>query len=562
MASEEKYVHGIDLGTTYSCISYIDENGQVNCCKDSKTNMNTVPSVVYYSESGDIVVGNKAKDRSLTNPNNVISFVKRKIGRESFVTYGENLDKEVSPVEVSAEILKKMAQNASDQEEGAAIKNVTITVPAYFDNTERTLTEEAGKLAGFENIDIIEEPVAAAIYYGVKDERDETVLVYDLGGGTFDITAVEIKKNVYNVLTKDGRRELGGADWDNEMIKIIKSKFQEETGHGDEYDAYAESSISKQAEDAKKELTEMSDTSAMINADGELAAIEITRDEFESATKYLIDQTIELTKDVYNRTVNGELHDGQKREISKILLVGGSSRMCQVTKELEAAFPGIPLIINDPDEAVSKGAAIFAFNKLKIRIDKSNTGEDNPIDDNGNNRTKTGGGNGGDKPKFEVPGGYGDSESGTSILTVPGLGTNIKINTVTSKSLGLQVRIGTDEKGNDILAIKNVIKKDTPIPHTCTVDNLILPVDNMPRFQLDLCQNDSFEEAIPYDEKLSIGSTMVEMHTPNKKYDKVLIVIDISEDGMIHAKGKGPSELDEFEELEIKDRLELRKEEQ
>lgn len=350
--AEKKLIFGIDLGTTYSCIAYVDENGQPTVVKNGEGS-NITPSVVYFEDTGNIIAGRDAKDSMKTEPDRSIAFVKRQIGREKLAITVDG--KDYTPEEISAYILKKITNDASKLLD-TEVRDVVITCPAYFGTQEREATKNAGIIAGLNVIEIISEPTAAAIYYGVaKSQKAKTVLVYDLGGGTFDVTVIAIDdEGKITVVYSTGDHTLGGKDWDevikNDMMHALceanvldESEISEETN----------SELVFSAEEVKQKLTSHDKARETINVDEGKIKFEISRVDFEDKTEHLIEQTIDFTK---------EAIEGAKKKgfsIDEILLVGGSTRMPQVENKLSEF--GIEIKHEDPDEAVAKGAAIYAL---------------------------------------------------------------------------------------------------------------------------------------------------------------------------------------------------------
>ena len=232
-----KYIFGIDLGTTYSCIAYVDETGRATVV-NNKEGTNTTPSVVNFADPSLVVVGQVAKETAVIDPQNTISLVKTLMGKSNFaINYnGEDLSPEI----VSSYILRKLTEDAGEIL-NTEVKDVVITCPAYFGTAERTATKNAGEIAGLNVIEIISEPTAAALYYGcAKAEGEKTILVYDLGGGTFDVTIMRIGDGKIEVICSDGNHQLGGKDWDNAVMNYLASQFCSETNFDGEFDEYGQ----------------------------------------------------------------------------------------------------------------------------------------------------------------------------------------------------------------------------------------------------------------------------------------------------------------------------------
>ncbi len=360
-------VLGIDLGTTYSCAAYVDEHGKAVTLKNSD-GANTTPSVVYFESEESQIVGEEAKTYAITEPDHTVSFIKREMGTEY---RADILGRGYSPQEVSAIILKKIVQDANaaladmgELPDGEEVKDVVITCPAYFGLGQKEATREAGEMAGLNVLDIINEPTAAAINYGiVSSSEDKTIMIYDLGGGTFDVTILKIEGGSIEVVCTGGEATLGGKDWDLACARYFVEKWNEAKGTDD--DIYEESQetaadLMASAEKAKKSLTAKEKTPVNIVHEGEREKIEFTREEFDSITAKLLGRTLELAR----ACVEAAEAKGVKASgIKTVLLVGGSSKMPQVKDAVSGAFPDADVRLYEPDEAVAKGAALYALNK-------------------------------------------------------------------------------------------------------------------------------------------------------------------------------------------------------
>lgn len=355
-------VLGIDLGTTYSCVSYIDAGGKPVVLKNSEGEL-TTPSVVFFESPQSAIVGTSAKESSKLYPNDVVSFVKRSIGQPGVSWNIQGIDR--GPEEISSYIIKKVVSDAVDilkSENKLApdedIKDVVITCPAYFGVAEREATKRAGEIAGLNVLNIINEPTAAAITYGVSDASENAiVLVYDLGGGTFDVTMIDIKPGSIKVVCTGGDHALGGKLWDDRIIEYVASEFANQTGNTEDIlnDPETFQELALSAERAKKMLTARSKAPIAINYKGDRARVELSREKFDKLTQDLLERTISLTREMLEEA-------GKKgyssKDIGEILLVGGSTRMPQIAKRIKKEFSA-PVKVYDPDEAVAKGAAIF-----------------------------------------------------------------------------------------------------------------------------------------------------------------------------------------------------------
>ena len=355
--SEIKKVYGIDLGTTYSCISYVDEFSKPVIIPNSE-NSRVTPSVVFF-DGDEIIVGDVAKENSKVYPEDVVSFIKRSMGDEFYLF--NHRDKDYKPEEISGLILKKLVNDANTYL-GEEVKDVVITCPAYFGINEREATKNAGIIAGLNVKQIINEPTAAAISYGMEKSDDKVVLVYDLGGGTFDITMIDVTNQEIKVIGTGGDHNLGGKDWDDTVIRYVVEKFTEETGLADDIleDPDTAQDLALQAEKAKKTLSTREKAPIVVTYSGHRVKVILTRDIFEEITKDLITRTIALTHDMLN-----EAKKKGYEKFDEFLLVGGSSRMPQVMDAVKGAFPEMDPKLFDPDESVAKGAALFGW-KLSV----------------------------------------------------------------------------------------------------------------------------------------------------------------------------------------------------
>ena len=372
---------GIDLGTTNSCVAVVE--GQQQKVIENAEGGRTTPSVIAYTDNDEVLVGLPAKRQAVTNPENTLYAIKRLIGRTfddevvskdaDMVPYkiikADNGDawveaskKQLAPPQVAAEVLKKMKKTAEDYL-GHEVKEAVITVPAYFNDSQRQATKDAGKIAGLDVKRIINEPTAAALAYGLdKGKGDSTVAVYDLGGGTFDISIIEIAdidgEQQFEVLSTNGDTFLGGEDFDLRLIDYFVDKFKEESGFDLKSDPLALQRLKEAAEKAKIELSSSEQTEVnlpYITADSsgpKHFVHKITRAKLESLVEDLVDKSLEPLKTA--------LKDSKisKSEIDEILLVGGQTRMPLVQKKVAEFFGKDPRKDLNPDEAVAVGAAI------------------------------------------------------------------------------------------------------------------------------------------------------------------------------------------------------------
>ena len=343
---------GIDLGTTNSCVAVM-EGGKPTVI----TNMEgtrTTPSIVAFTKNGERLVGDGAKRQAVTNPDNTISSIKRHMGS----TYTKTIEnKKYTPQEISAMILSKL-KNDAENYLGEKVTEAVITVPAYFNDAQRQATKDAGKIAGLEVKRIINEPTAAALAYGLDNENEQVIMVYDLGGGTFDVSIIEIGEGVIEVLSTNGDTHLGGDDVDNLVMEYILSQFKATENIDLSNDKMALQRIKEAAEKAKKELSSTSSTNInlpFITADAngpKHLDVNLTRAKFEELITSFVDKTL--------IPVENALKDAKltKNDINKVLLVGGSTRIPLVQEKVKAYMGKEPNKSLNPDECVALGASI------------------------------------------------------------------------------------------------------------------------------------------------------------------------------------------------------------
>ncbi|GAA0494860.1 Hsp70 family protein [Alkalibacterium indicireducens] len=341
---------GIDLGTTNSAVAYIDEQG-VPQIIENREGDRTTPSVLLY-EDGGFIVGVHAKEASVDEPENTVQYIKRQMGEEKYKFITED-DTEFKPEELSAIILKRLKKDAEDVL-GEPVHEAVITVPAYFDDAQRKATQDAGKIAGLNVLKIINEPTAAALAYSNDTDEKQNVLVYDLGGGTFDITVMEYSPEQVRVLSTAGDRNLGGFDFDNEISKYFIKKIEEEHGVDVYDDDEALQDLRVKSEEAKKTLSSRNKAKFSIYVGGQKLKAEITREEFQSMTQRFIDRTALIMEDAIE-DAGLEFED-----LDKVLLVGGSTRMPAVEELIKEEVGITPSKELNPDEIVAMGAAIQA----------------------------------------------------------------------------------------------------------------------------------------------------------------------------------------------------------
>jgi molecular chaperone DnaK len=351
MASNK--ILGIDLGTTNSAFAVM-EGGDPEIIVNAEGDR-TTPSVVAFSDDGERLIGKPAKNQAIQNPDRTIRSIKRHMGEEGYTV--EIGDDEYTPEQLSAMILQKIKRDAEEYL-GDDVEKAVITVPAYFNDRQRQATKDAGEIAGFEVERIINEPTAASMAYGLDDDSDQTVLVYDLGGGTFDVSILDLGGGVYEVVATNGDNSLGGDDWDEAVIDHLATEFKNDHGIDLREDRQALQRLKDAAEEAKIELSSRKETTINLPfitaTDSGPVHLEqkLTRAKFESLTTDLIDRTVGPTKQA--------LEDAgyDKGDIDEVILVGGSTRMPQVRDKVEDLLGVEPKKSVNPDEAVALGAAI------------------------------------------------------------------------------------------------------------------------------------------------------------------------------------------------------------
>ncbi|KER25552.1 hypothetical protein T265_07011 [Opisthorchis viverrini] len=370
------HVIGIDLGTTNSCVAVME--GKQPKILENSEGSRTTPSVVAFTRDGERLVGAPAKRQAVTNSANTFSATKRLIGRRfddpevqkdmkncSFkIIKASNGDawveahgKAYSPSQIGAFVLMKMKETAENYL-GTKVKNVVITVPAYFNDSQRQATKDAGKIAGMEVLRVINEPTAAALAYGLDRVGDKTIAVYDLGGGTFDISVLEIQKGVFEVKSTNGDTFLGGEDFDNELLRYLVTEFKREQGIDVTKDPMAVQRVKEAAEKAKIELSSSLQTDinlpylTMDSSGPKHMHMKLTRAKFESLVDPLIKRTIGPCEKALKDA------DIKASDLGDVILVGGMTRMPKVQETVEKLFGKTPSKSVNPDEAVAMGAAI------------------------------------------------------------------------------------------------------------------------------------------------------------------------------------------------------------
>src|SRR5919204_2862030 len=459
---------GIDLGTTFSAIATLDDQGHPVTLPNRDGEMLT-PSAVFV-DNGNAVVGQAALDVALEQPDKVATLVKRQMGQP---TFGRPVaGREFRPETLSAIILRKLVQDA--ERHIGPVKQAVITVPAYFDDTRRKATKDAGRIAGLEVLDILDEPTAAALAYSFQPPRgggeldpervlpgdQRTVLVYDLGGGTFDVTLVRLSQHQFQTLAIEGDVRLGGKDWDDRIVDHVATQFLNQTGKDPRTDPQSLVNLQAAAERAKRTLSKLPQTTVTCTHAGQVLTVPLTRAEFESLTRDLLVRTRLTTQQLLRQAgLSWE-------EVDRVLLVGGSTHMPmtrQMLQELAGQVPDNSLAVS---EVVARGAALHAgIMAAHAAHEEHRTLEPEALDL---------------------------------------LGKVVEIN-VNAHSLGIEVKTNNEERVNDIL-----IHKNTQLPAAAS-RVYSTRSENQQRVRVKVLQG----EAPQADACISIGECWIEGLPPN-----------------------------------------------
>jgi len=470
MKNSNNIVVGIDLGTTYSSISYINQYGKAEIIPNREGERIT-PSVVLFD--GDTpIVGTIAKQSAGGSPLNVCQFVKRQMGESDWRFLDEN-DKEYTAEEISALILRRLKEDAEISLD-CSVTDAVITVPAYFNDAQRKSTQDAGKIAGLNVLRIINEPTAAALAYGLDNAEDQTIMVYDLGGGTFDVTIMQIKSGDIEVIATNGDKNLGGFDWDNKIMDFLNEAFQKEGGLDMFEDLALQQDLRDKAEIAKKTLSSRDNNKVFLSAGGKNVSIGISREEFEQISSDLLNRT-ETLMDMTLEDANMSWKD-----IDKILLVGGSTRMKGVSTLIEKVSEKKPSAELHADEIVAIGAALL--------------------------------------------GGILQKQAGDGdIAHLDGL-PNVSISDVNSHSLGvIAIDTSTGKPYNSI-----ILPKDTKIPTRAS--NVYGTMDDN-QIYIDVEVREGEEENLEFSHKIGKGTMEI---PPYPKGSPIEIFFQYDDDGIVH----------------------------
>ncbi len=525
--SEQNTIFGIDLGTTYSCIAYVDEYGRPSIVPNMESDR-TTPSVVLFS-GDERIVGKEAKQTSKLEPDNVVDMVKRFMGKSSEFAFIYN-EKNYTPEEISSYIIKKLVQDA-EQNYGKKITDVVVTCPAYFGELERASTKAAGEIAGLNVRAILNEPTAAAISYGINQEEDQTILVYDLGGGTFDITVIQIKGNNIQVVCTDGDHNLGGRNWDEEVVAYLGEQWQQQTSSEDDPLEYPESlqELYGLAEEAKKALTSRETKNISFMHDMQRARVSLTRKKFDELTQHLLDTTIEKMK-----LAIAEAEKKGVTKFDKILMVGGSTRMPQVARRIKEEFR-LETQFCEPDEAVAKGAAVYAHHLMlgeelvKVIAQKQGVSEKDVDTSKVDTDTLN-------DAQAEVAEMYGLPSK------VVATATTAKIVNVTSRSFGVIILDQSKKK-----VVSNLIFKNDSVPAEAT-RNFGTSEDNQENVLIEIVDNFSSDQIYEVEGSHKLGEAILSIPPNLPAGSAIQITYKINEQGLLHMYAK---ELKEERDVQI-----------
>jgi len=347
----DETIIGIDLGTTFSAVAHVNQHGKPEIISN-RDGDRTMPSVIFFEDDGSPIVGREARNLALISPQRTVRFIKREMGNPSFRKTVDG--KDYFPEDLSAMILRKLKDNA-EEVLGREITKAVISVPAYFKDAQREATRQAGKIAGLEVLRIVNEPTAAALAYGVeKRPQRQTLLVYDFGGGTFDVTLMRIEDKEFSIVATDGDAKLGGRDIDERLVEFLAEEFQREHGIDLRVEAHTHQDLWDKAEQAKRDLSFRENLSVTLAEGEKVLRVDIDRERF----KELIQDMVDLTAVCIQRVMNTA--GVSWPEIDTILLAGGSSRIPAV-REMIAQVSGKTAAQDmNPDECVAVGAAIQA----------------------------------------------------------------------------------------------------------------------------------------------------------------------------------------------------------
>lgn len=518
-------VFGIDLGTTYSCISYVDESGKPVTVNNNEGDK-TTPSVVYFESETNVCVGKVAKESAELEPEKVVSFIKRSMGKDGF-SYEYN-GRFLSPEEVSAYILRKVTGDAA-KNLGEDVLNVVITHPAYFGLKEKEATKRAGEIAGLNVVSLIPEPVAAAYTYGCMSEENngKTILVYDLGGGTFDVTMIHITETEIEVICTGGDDNLGGYNWDQALIEHMASVIADQTGFSiDEIfdDPEMCQILQNKAEESKKTLSSAEKARISLNFNGEKAKFEVSIEEFNALTASLCESTIVMTK---------QLLDVAKEKgydhFDTLLLVGGSTYMKQIEQAILNEF-GVQPQLFDPNEAVAKGAALFGNAEKNRLIEIRKKMEEQSSDNVETAESLT-------ESEKVLMDGFEQEEVDSFIPAIGGANSGNRVFTsVTSKSFGIVAKNRSNEEKVYIL-----IPSQTKLPIEVS-QQFGTHEDNQGSVLLRVFETTVNEKEVDLDMGVEIGEVSMDIPAGLLAGSPIQVTFNLDKQGLLRVEGKEMTE--------------------
>lgn len=485
-------VYGIDLGTTFSCIACIDDTGHPAVIPNAEGER-TTPSAVFFD--GDRrIVGREAKSNAALHPDRVVEMVKRQMGRREWTFFYQ--DEEYTPEEISSYILRKVVGDA-ERRMGRAIRDVVITCPAYFGVNEREATARAGEIAGLNVRSIINEPTAAAIAYGLESQGDQVVMVYDLGGGTFDVTLIELRQGKITVIATGGDYWLGGRNWDEALVTYLADSWMRVSGAVDNPldEPGTLQDLLGRAEQAKIALATSEWTDVAVSHHGRREMVRVTREKFDELTAHLVERSIE-----YSRRMLAEAARKGFTHFDQILLVGGATRMRQVQRRLQETFHLQPKIY-DPDEAVARGAAWYG--------QRLASGKD---------------------VRRSPPARRAEAQTPYVAVDAPFISMETKITNVTSRSFG----VAALERGQKEI-VRNLIRVNESAPAQATQRFGTLQ-SNQSSAEIRIMENLSPEENVAPADCEEIGNAVLSLPPGLPADAPIEITFEINEQGRLHAQ--------------------------
>ncbi len=538
MQNQNEAILGIDLGTTYACIAYVDAGGKAVMLPNREHQLAT-PAVVLF-EGQKRIVGDEAKNSALLSPDAVVEMVKRHMGEANWRFRYEG--KDYTPEEISSYILRKLAADAQEVL-GFPVKDVVITCPAYFGLAQREATARSGEIAGLNVHEVISEPTAAAIAYGLQHTHEQTVLVYDLGGGTFDITIIALKRDATTVIATGGDHHLGGRDWDGALVSYLAQQWQEQTELAEDPLESPETlqDLWLKAEKAKWALSARQETRVAVSHAGRNVKVMVTRDKFNELTAALLDRTILFTR----MTMDAARTRGYS-QFDQIVLVGGSTRMPQVSRRLEQEFR-LPYRLFEPDEAVAKGAALYGQRLLlqkNIQVKAAEIAQTAATGLPILQRTDV------DsilpiapispamvtQARKEITQAFGREEIAMQKLTTTAI-TN-----VVSHSFGIVVTVGygTNKMRK---VVSNLVRVNDPLPITKvkTYGTLEADQDDVEITIIENVEETAIVEQEKYNDEAVIGTVILHLPSGLPEDAPIDVSFEINGQGLLHVAGREPS---------------------